>query len=60
MIRISKLTDYATVLLAALAREPAHCFAAAALARQTQIGAATVDTTPAEGTPNPPAVAELR
>jgi FeS assembly SUF system regulator len=42
MIRISKLTDYATVLLAALAREPAHCFPAAALARQTQIGAATV------------------
>ena len=29
MIRISKLTDYATVLLAALAREPAHCFPAA-------------------------------
>ncbi|MEZ5487472.1 MAG: SUF system Fe-S cluster assembly regulator [Steroidobacteraceae bacterium] len=42
MIRISKLTDYATVLLAALAREPGRCFAAAALAQQTQIGAATV------------------
>ncbi len=42
MLRISKLTDYATVLLAALAREPARRFAAAALARQTQIGSATV------------------
>jgi FeS assembly SUF system regulator len=42
MIRISKLTDYATVLLAALAREPAQCLPATALARQTQIGAATV------------------
>jgi FeS assembly SUF system regulator len=42
MIRISKLTDYATVLLAALARAPAQRFPAAALARQTQIGAATV------------------
>jgi FeS assembly SUF system regulator len=42
MIRISKLTDYATVLLAALARAPAQRFPAATLARQTQIGAATV------------------
>ncbi len=42
MIRISKLTDYATVLLATLAREPRRRFAAATLAQQTQIGAATV------------------
>jgi FeS assembly SUF system regulator len=42
MIRISKLTDYATVLLAAMAREPGRRFASAALAQQTQIGAATV------------------
>jgi len=42
MIRISKLTDYATVLLGALAREPAARLPAATLARQTQIGAATV------------------
>lgn len=42
MIRISKLTDYATVLLAALAREPERRFAAATLAQQTQIGPATV------------------
>ncbi len=42
MIKISKLTDYATVLLAALAREPARRRPAAALARQTQIGPATV------------------
>ncbi len=42
MIRITKLTDYATVLLAAMAREPQRRFPAAALARQTRIGAATV------------------
>lgn len=42
MIRISKLTDYATVLLATLAREPQRRFAAATLAQRTQIGAATV------------------
>ncbi len=42
MIRISKLTDYATVLLAAMAREPERRFPAAALARQTRIGATTV------------------
>jgi FeS assembly SUF system regulator len=42
MIRISKLTDYATVLLAAMARDPGRRFASATLAQQTQIGAATV------------------
>lgn len=42
MLRISRLTDYATVLLAALAQEPARQRTAAALAAATQIGAPTV------------------
>jgi FeS assembly SUF system regulator len=43
MLRISRLTDYATVLLAALAAgEPARVQTAAALAEQTHIAAPTV------------------
>ena len=42
MIRISRMTDYATVLLAALAREPAACLSASALAERTRIGTPTV------------------
>ena len=42
MLRISRLTDYATVLLAALAREPGQQRTAAALAEATRIGAPTV------------------
>src|SRR5215469_2978195 len=42
MLRISRLTDYATVLLAALAGEPARVQTAAALAEQTHIAAPTV------------------
>ncbi len=42
MLRISRLTDYATVLLATLAREPGRQRTAAALAAATQIGAPTV------------------
>ena len=42
MIRISRMTDYATVLLAALAREPAACLSASALAEHTRIGTPTV------------------
>jgi FeS assembly SUF system regulator len=42
MLRISRLTDYATVLLAALANEPARVQTAAALAEQTHIAAPTV------------------
>lgn len=42
MIRISRMTDYATVLLAALAREPAACLSASALAERTHIGLPTV------------------
>ncbi len=42
MLRISRLTDYATVLLAALAGEPARVQTATALAEQTHIGAPTV------------------
>jgi len=42
MIRISRMTDYATVLLAALAREPAACISASALAERTHIGLPTV------------------
>lgn len=41
MLRISRLTDYATVLLAALAREPGQQRTAAALAEATRIGAPT-------------------
>lgn len=42
MIRISKMTDYATVLLAALAREPGACLSASALSERTRIGVPTV------------------
>jgi FeS assembly SUF system regulator len=42
MLRISRLTDYATVLLAALAGEPARVQTATALAEQTHIAAPTV------------------
>ena len=42
MLRISRLTDYATVLLAALAGEPQRVQTAAALAEQTHIAAPTV------------------
>jgi FeS assembly SUF system regulator len=42
MLRISRLTDYATVLLAALAGEPARVQTAAALAASTHIAAPTV------------------
>jgi FeS assembly SUF system regulator len=42
MLRISRLTDYATVLLATLAQEPGRQRTAAALAEATQIGAPTV------------------
>ena len=42
MLRISRLTDYATVLLAALASEPQRVQTAASLAEQTHIAAPTV------------------
>jgi FeS assembly SUF system regulator len=42
MLKIAKLTDYATLLLAALAREPELRQTAAGLAERTHIGAATV------------------
>jgi FeS assembly SUF system regulator len=42
MLRISKLTDYATVILAALAEQPGHLQTAAALAEQTRIAPPTV------------------
>jgi FeS assembly SUF system regulator len=42
MLRISRLTDYATVLLAALAGDPARVQTAAALAEQTHIAPPTV------------------
>jgi FeS assembly SUF system regulator len=42
MLRISRLTDYATVLLATLAGEPQKVQTAAALAEQTRIAAPTV------------------
>jgi FeS assembly SUF system regulator len=42
MVRISRLTDYATVLLAALAERPADLQTATALAEQTRIAAPTV------------------
>lgn len=42
MIRISKMTDYATVILAAMAHAPAGLHSAAALAERTRIGAPTV------------------
>jgi FeS assembly SUF system regulator len=42
MLRISRLTDYATVLLAALAGEPQRVQTATALAEQTHIAPPTV------------------
>lgn len=42
MLRISRLTDYATVVLAALAGDPARLRTATALAEQTHIAAPTV------------------
>jgi FeS assembly SUF system regulator len=42
MLRISRLTDYATVLLAALASEPQRVQTAASLAEQTHIASPTV------------------
>src|SRR6266481_5337229 len=42
MLRMSRLTDYATVLLAALASEPDRVQTAAALAGETHIAAPTV------------------
>jgi FeS assembly SUF system regulator len=42
MLRISKLTDYATVLLARLAAEPGRQATAARLSAETRLGAATV------------------
>lgn len=42
MLRISKLTDYATVLLAAMARQPDACVPASRLAEQTRLETPTV------------------
>ena len=42
MLRISKLTDYATVILAALAQDPEHLHAATVLAEQTRVAPPTV------------------
>src|SRR3982074_1444257 len=42
MLRISKLTDSATVILAALAEQPEHVRTATALAQETRIAAPTV------------------
>jgi FeS assembly SUF system regulator len=42
MLRISKLTDYATVILAALAEQPDKLHTAAALAARTRVAAPTV------------------
>ncbi|MFO7276975.1 MAG: SUF system Fe-S cluster assembly regulator [Pseudomonadota bacterium] len=42
MLRISRLTDYATVLLATLAEEPTRVQTATALAERTRIAAPTV------------------
>src|SRR6202012_820070 len=42
MLRISRLTDYATVILAALAEQPDHVRTATALAGQTHMAAPTV------------------
>ena len=42
MIRISKMTDYATVILAAMAEQPGTRHTAPALAARTQIGPASV------------------
>jgi FeS assembly SUF system regulator len=42
MLRISKLTDYATVILAHLAAQPARRFTAAQIAADTRLAAPTV------------------
>ena len=42
MLRISRLTDYATVILASLAERPERVQTATALAEQTRIAAPTV------------------
>src|SRR5882724_10590976 len=42
MLRISKLTDYATVILAALAEQPEQVRTATALSEETRIAAPTV------------------
>lgn len=42
MLRISKLTDYATVIMAVMAEQPEHLRTATALAEQTRIAAPTV------------------
>lgn len=42
MLRLTRLTDYATVILAALAEDPARVQTATALAEKTHIGAPTV------------------
>lgn len=42
MLRISKLADYATVILAHLAAEPGHRFTATQLASETQLAVPTV------------------
>lgn len=42
MVRISRLTDYATVLLAVLAAQPERLHTAAALAQQTGVAGPTV------------------
>ena len=42
MLRISRLTDYATVVLATLACDPQNRLSALALAERTHVGAATV------------------
>ena len=42
MLRVSKLTDYATVVLAAMAREPDRVHTAADLSERTHLGRATV------------------
>ena len=42
MLRIAKLTDYATVLMVRLAREPARCFSAAQLAAELGVPQPTV------------------
>ncbi|MCK6418450.1 MAG: SUF system Fe-S cluster assembly regulator [Alphaproteobacteria bacterium] len=42
MIKVSKLADYAVVVLHALAAEPARLMSAAALAQQTQVPEPTV------------------
>ncbi|MEH6651248.1 MAG: SUF system Fe-S cluster assembly regulator [Motiliproteus sp.] len=42
MLRISKLTDYGTVILAQMAREPARTYSAAALAQAIELPLSTV------------------